>query len=189
MKLNAGCGEDLRLGWCNIDNRIPEAVQNGPWIQPFPDDSNTWEAEHLDDNGNFYETYFRKMDLTEPWPWEGFFSEIHMVDVLEHLPNPLPVARQVHKALKPGGLWVIKVPHAFSHRGLSSWDHATLWTKDKIQWLARGSQQDSHPAHAARDLHFNLEKCRYQWPNTLGGLLRGFPPIHAVYSKPETSEA
>lgn len=57
-----------------------------------------------------------------PYPFEaGSFSRIEMHHVLEHLPNPIPVMRELNRLLEPQGTLVLSVPH-FS-RGFMHWDH------------------------------------------------------------------
>jgi SAM-dependent methyltransferase len=53
-------------------------------------------------------------DLTEPLPFgDGSFDAVVAGEVLEHLPYPEPVLREVSRILVPGGLLVGSVPNAF----------------------------------------------------------------------------
>lgn len=57
-----------------------------------------------------------------PYPFDtASFSRIEMHHVLEHLPNPIPVMKELHRLLQPGGALTLSVPH-FS-RGFMHWDH------------------------------------------------------------------
>jgi SAM-dependent methyltransferase len=41
---------------------------------------------------------------------DGSFDVVYMGDVLEHLPDPLRTAREVHRILRPGGVLAVEVP-------------------------------------------------------------------------------
>jgi SAM-dependent methyltransferase len=83
-KANIGCGVDYRENWFNVD---------------------TTEV---------------KTDLlhnleTTPWPIpDNTFDEVLMQGVLEHLHNTIPVVREVHRILKPGGVWRGSMPYCHS---------------------------------------------------------------------------
>lgn len=47
-----------------------------------------------------------------PWP-DGFFDAVVSWETLEHLENPHFLVRQVHRVLKPGGLFFISMPNPF----------------------------------------------------------------------------
>jgi len=66
--------------------------------------------------------------------------------VLEHLPEPLPVLKDLRRVLKPGGMAVIEVPHANdfllnelkceAFKGFTLWSqHLVLHTRDSLQRL------------------------------------------------------
>lgn len=81
-KLNLGCGNDIRPGYVNLDR-----VQ-------LPGVDITWELTNY------------------PYPFdEGRFSEIELVNVLEHLPDTVKVLEELHRISKPGGKITIRVPY------------------------------------------------------------------------------
>ena len=92
QKLNLGCGNFPKQGFLNLDRRP------GPGI----------DLVH---------------DLTQlPYPFtDQQFERIEADHVLEHLPEIFTVMRELHRALKPGGVLVVRVPH-FS-RGFSHPEH------------------------------------------------------------------
>ncbi|GAB4523612.1 MAG: hypothetical protein OHK0046_37510 [Anaerolineae bacterium] len=53
-----------------------------------------------------------QMDVAEIDQFEaGAFSVIVALHLVEHLPDPQETIRQVHRLLKPGGLWLFATPH------------------------------------------------------------------------------
>jgi SAM-dependent methyltransferase len=84
-KANIGCGVDYREGWFNVDV-TPEVK--------------TDLCHSLD---------------TTPWPIpDNTFDEVLMQGVLEHLYNTIPVVKEIHRILKPGGVWRGSMPYCFS---------------------------------------------------------------------------
>ena len=81
-KLHLGCGDVIRDGWLNHD-RAPLAGV---------------DVVH---------------DLREfPWPFEdGQFEEVHMKDVLEHLPDTIATLEELPRITKPGAKVYIGVPY------------------------------------------------------------------------------
>lgn len=43
---------------------------------------------------------------------DQFFDVVTMIDVFEHITNPKEILKDVHRIIKPDGLFFIKVPHA-----------------------------------------------------------------------------
>mgnify|MGYP003423107988 CR=1 FL=1 len=81
-RLNFGCGNDIRYGYINLDNF------NGPGV------------DVIHDVENF------------PYPFkDDDFDEIILINVLEHLSNPVKVLEELHRIVKPGGQVVIRVPY------------------------------------------------------------------------------
>ena len=72
---------------------------------------------------------------------EGQFAQIMMLDVLEHIPveQQIAVARGIHKALKPGGRALIRVPNANSILA-SRWKyidytHTSSFTEHSVRFV------------------------------------------------------
>ena len=53
-------------------------------------------------------------DLNGAWPVEGTFDAVVACEVLEHLYYPDQVLKKIHGVLKPGGVLLGSIPHAFS---------------------------------------------------------------------------
>lgn len=93
MKLNLGCGPDLRPGYLNVDFTKPACAMRT-------------DAE------------FVFLDLaTFPWPWDdGSSDEILMLDFLEHFSyrDTQKILGECHRVLCLAGKLVVQVPD-FSH--------------------------------------------------------------------------
>lgn len=83
MKLNLGCGNDVREGWQNVDNGYD-----------LPDDVITLDLNTL-----------HWMNWTD-----NSVSEIECFDVLEHLKSTVNFINECWRVLKPGGTLKIQVP-------------------------------------------------------------------------------
>lgn len=84
MKLNLGCGRDIRKGWVNIDQHEAPGVNMVLDISkplPFPD---------------------------------GSVEEVYASHVLEHILHWEQVVKEIHRVLKPGGMCELIVPFRFS---------------------------------------------------------------------------
>ena len=82
LKLNLGCGRDIRQGWINLDK-----------IQ-YPGVDIVFDLD------------------TFPYPFcDNTFDAILMQDVLEHLRDPITVMREIYRISKDGCIIIIRTPH------------------------------------------------------------------------------
>ncbi len=85
MKLNVGCGKDIREGWTNLD------IIPGPGVNTVCN-----------------------VDI-EPLPFEtGEIQESLVSHLLEHLHNPLFFMEGLWRVTKPNGTCHIRIPHGAS---------------------------------------------------------------------------
>jgi SAM-dependent methyltransferase len=93
MRLNLGCGRDIRVGYTNVDFIEPE-VSLPPEIS------------------------FQLADLSKmPWPWlDSSADEVMMLDFLEHFPyrETDTIIQECWRVLTPGGKLTVQVPD-FEH--------------------------------------------------------------------------
>jgi SAM-dependent methyltransferase len=104
---------------------------------------------------------FLQRDLAAGLPVDsGSVDAVHANQLIEHVPNPLALALEVHRVLRPGGLFVATTPNirylkhiarlAFGGKGPATTALATKWTPelwdgghlhyftpDDLEWLAR----------------------------------------------------
>lgn len=81
MKLNLGCGNDILEGYVNLDKYNLDGVDAVHDIEKLP----------------------------LPFP-DDHFDEIYAKDIIEHI-DYIPVLKDLHRIMKPGGILTIKSPH------------------------------------------------------------------------------
>jgi 2-polyprenyl-3-methyl-5-hydroxy-6-metoxy-1,4-benzoquinol methylase len=104
------------------------------------------------------------------------FDAVVMLDVLEHIAvdQQIEAIRAVHRALKPGGTVLIRVPNASSSFAAryrwNDWTHCCSFTEHSIDFLLYNA---GFHQIAVRDDHFGRWPLWVPRPN-LQGLLRAF---------------
>jgi SAM-dependent methyltransferase len=108
LKVNLGCGTDIRPGWVNLDKvnlpgvDIVHDLAAGPL--PFPSES---------------------------------CSEICCKDVLEHF-NYIPFLREIHRILREGGIVRVRVPHFTSSYAYCDPTHRNLFSAGTFTYFSSG---------------------------------------------------
>lgn len=119
-RLNLGCGRDIRPGYVNLDSARLPGVQVVHDLQ----------------------------DLPLPFENERFV-EIVCKDVLEHL-DYIPVLRELHRILCPGGRLAVEAPHFTSRATYIDPTHRTAFSIDTFQFFIRGGK------FSDRDYYFDF---------------------------------
>ena len=119
-KLNLGCGTDIRKDYINVDCVGLAGV----------------DIVH---------------DLTSlPLPFDNeTFDEVLCQDVLEHFAY-VPVLKDIHRILKPGGKLYIQVPHFTSQDAYADPTHQQLFSIHTFHYFI-----DSDPRSYYFDFHFS----------------------------------
>ncbi len=85
MKLNLGCGRDIRAGYVNMDRN------------DYPGVDLIWDLDRT------------------PWPMSPkSFEFVYASHVLEHVQNFPAVWKEVERVLVPGGMVMVRVPYGFN---------------------------------------------------------------------------
>lgn len=97
IKINLGCGYDIRAGWINVDS------------SQLPGVNVVHNIEQL------------------PLPFENeSATEVVCQDVFEHI-EYIPVLKDIHRILKPNGTVTIRVPHFTSKNSYTDPTHKKLF--------------------------------------------------------------
>ncbi len=125
-RLNLGCGHDIRAGWVNLDSAKIEGVDVIHDIEKLP-------LPFANDE----------------------FDEILCSDILEHV-EYIPVLKDLHRILKPGGKLTIRVPHFTSRNNFSDPTHKKLFGIRSMEFFVQDSQlnQGKHREYYF-DFHFS----------------------------------
>ena len=136
--MNLGCGRDLKDGYLNVD------VYGNPPV--FIHDLNV-----------------------KPWPWEkDSVDEILMFHVLEHLPDPISVLKEIYRVCKKDALIHIAVPHPFHDDFISDPTHVSRITPRMVQAFSKAYNRKTlengdanNPLGILSDVDFEIEKHSY----------------------------
>jgi len=112
MKLNLGCGSDIRRGWVNLD------VVKGEGVDIVHD--------------------LNKL----PLPFEDRkFDFILCQDVLEHI-NFIPLMNELYRILKPKGILKIRCPHFTSKLNFENPTHIHQFSSKSFDYFTRNELFD-----------------------------------------------
>ncbi len=110
IKLNLGCGNDIKRGWVNLD------------IADLPGVDVVWDIEKL------------------PLPFgDEQFDEILCNDILEHV-EYVPILRELHRILKQEGKIKIRVPHFTSRTNFIDPTHKKQFSISTFEFFLKNSE-------------------------------------------------
>lgn len=134
-RLNVGCGRDIRPGYVNLDSAALPGV----------------DVVH---------------DLRElPLPFaDGRFAHVVCKDVLEHL-DYVPVLRELHRVLAPGGGLEVEAPHFTSPAVYIDPTHRTAFSADTLSFFVAGRTSRGYyfDFHFSRLAATRIVFHRYRW--------------------------
>ena len=109
-RLNVGCGYDVRAGWLNLDAKALPGVDIVHDLE----------------------------DLPLPFS-DAAFEEIVCQDVLEHV-DLVPVLKDLHRVLEPGGRLHIRSPHFTSFTAWADPTHKRAFSIDSFPFFVPGAR-------------------------------------------------
>ncbi|MDP3770469.1 MAG: methyltransferase domain-containing protein [Candidatus Sungbacteria bacterium] len=128
-KLNIGCGVDIKQGWTNLDSAALPGVDVVHDIEKLPLPFGNDE-----------------------------FDEILAQDVLEHI-EYIPVLKDLHRILKPGGRLTIRVPHFTSKTNFVDPTHRRMFSVSTWDFFVRSPSLSRHiEKERAYYFDFNFDK-------------------------------
>jgi SAM-dependent methyltransferase len=105
-RLNIGCGHEPRSGWVNLD------------VAPLPGVDVVHDLDRI------------------PWPFaDGSFTEIEMINVLEHLPDTMVAMAELYRILSPGGRVTIRVPYWNSPAAVADPTHKKMFNEETFDFF------------------------------------------------------
>jgi predicted SAM-dependent methyltransferase len=121
-QLNLGSGTDIKEGWINLDIAALPGV----------------DVVH---------------DLAQlPLPFsDNSFDHILAQDILEHL-DYIPLLKELHRILKPGGSLNVRVPHFTSRYNFNDPTHKKMFSSKTLDFFVEGA---SHGRDYYFDFHFS----------------------------------
>lgn len=111
VRVNLGCGRDVRDGWLNIDQFHSEGSDRPDLLCDFDT-----ERVPLEDDSVDY---------------------VELIHVIEHLRNPLHVMEEVHRILKPNGMVHIACPHGSSDDAFEDPTHVRQYFPGSFLYFAQ----------------------------------------------------
>lgn len=111
--LDVGCGTGEFLSY------LEENGFDTVGIEPSPDAVATGHSRGLTVHESTLEEFVKNYTSSA----DQFFDAISLLNVLEHVPNPVQIVELAKELLKPGGILCVRVPNDFSELQLSAQQH------------------------------------------------------------------
>jgi len=125
-KLNLGCGNDIKKNYLNVD---------------------------LFNNNLGIDLIF---DLNKyPYPLkENQFDEVLMLNILEHLTNPVKVMEEIHRISKDNAKIIIEVPHFSSYCAWADMTHIRPYSYFAFDYYNISNKKESGSLESKRKMKF-----------------------------------
>jgi ubiquinone/menaquinone biosynthesis C-methylase UbiE len=134
MKLNLGCGRDIRKDYLNVDYFKSGGVNKVVNLNKFP------------------------------YPFkDNLFEEIIMYDILEHLNDPVKVLEEIYRISKNKAIIKIRVPHFSSANTWGDLTHKRGFSSTFLDYYLKNKKKNSS-LEDLRKIKFYLIKKELQFP-------------------------
>lgn len=133
MKLNLGCGRDIKEGWLNIDREALDDVLGGL-------------LKTLEERRSFPRNYslssscaFMVYDISHPMPLldSNSAEEMLMSHIIEHITDPLLLMEELHRIAKPDCLLTVKCPYGSSDDADEDPQHVRRYFPGSFHYFAQ----------------------------------------------------
>jgi len=115
MKINFGCGKDIREGYINVDIQIGKGIDKSYNFDEFP-------YPHKDNE----------------------FDYVYCNNVLEHLKYPDKVLKELHRITRKKGTIYIRVPYVKSLLAWNDLTHRHYFNLRSMEQLIKGHDRYEH---------------------------------------------
>lgn len=110
MKINLGCGKDIRDGWTNCDHHPLQGVDVVMDLDTFP------------------------------WPFKDSSAEhILASHIFEHVAHPVEFVLECWRVLEPGGVLTVTCPHWKSENAFTDPTHVRFVTDRTFDYWCKGT--------------------------------------------------
>lgn len=125
MKINLGCGENIKKGWVNVDKKLLKGVDIQHDLNVFP------------------------------YPFKDNSADLILLDnVLEHLDSVIDVMHECHRIIKPIGTIRIVFPYHKHPVAWSDPTHKRALTKEVFEFLHIGNNPKLYKNNPFGSLRF-----------------------------------
>jgi SAM-dependent methyltransferase len=107
-----------------------------------------------------------------PWPFpDNSADEIRMDGSLEHLRDTCENLNEVHRILKPGGIFRGCVPYAKSDGAFLSIEHKSFYTEKSFDYVCSQEAYPSFEGAKFEKISVRLTSSSYRWKNKTRNLI------------------
>ena len=151
MKLNLGCGNDIKAGFVNLDINPGHGVDVVHNLDKFP--------------------YPFKDDT---------FDEIRAYSILEHVADLMKTMSELHRILKPGGRLDIIVPHYNGPLAWGNPTHIRTFTYESFKFFVRGFSPEKYTddLFSRSKITLRFGKGAQIWNHLIEPLANAFPSVY-----------
>jgi SAM-dependent methyltransferase len=153
MKINIGCGRELKEGWINADNTRKEKTL-------------VWQKEMREEGYMIID-----LDATKPWPYDDeIFDYVFSEHMIEHVPGSagLFMLQEAYRSLKPGGVIRIACPERTRFEQMRGNDKHP-YVKEYFKVIF--NNRPVRPGSANRVVHRTLNEQGHVWVPTVPELI------------------
>lgn len=125
VRVNLGCGDDVREGWVNVDQHRPRELP--PEVRFRDSGEGLVTAKRGDPVFVQADILDYLLDLAK-----NVVGEILLDNVLEHLDRPLIVLREIARVCRPGAPVTVRVPHE-NAPGANLLTHTWLFSTESLR--------------------------------------------------------
>lgn len=99
-----------------------------------------------------------------PWPFDdNEFDSVYASHVLEHLPNLVRTMEEVHRILKPGGAFIVRVPYYRYEGAFRDPTHVRFFTQHTFDYFTPDGATPLSSMNYYSAAHFTIQSQEFGW--------------------------